>query len=138
MEIVIGGGFVGLNLVELLNQKIFMLHLLTRITTTFSAHLFIKLQLHFLEPSSISYPFRKFLQAKKNLQFRLDSSRLLSWRKKVILHNGELSYDHLVFCYQKRAILYGECKEKTRFPWKRSMMQSICVILFWKFKSSYL
>jgi NADH dehydrogenase len=50
-----------------------------------------------LEPSS-SYPFRKFFFAgKKIFNFRLGQLKAVVPENKVILHNGELTYDHLVF-----------------------------------------
>ena len=73
MEIVIiGGGFAGLNLAkELLNHKDINVTLVDKNNYNFFPPLIYQVATAFLEPSSISYPFRKFFAGKKNLQFRL-------------------------------------------------------------------
>jgi len=122
MEIVIiGGGFAGLNLAkELLNQKNVHVTLVDKNNYNFFPPLIYQVATAFLEPSSISYPFRKFFAGKKNLQFRLGQLKaVFPAENKVILHNGELSYDHLVFATGAETSYFGmENVKKNAIPMK--------------------
>jgi len=122
MEIVIiGGGFAGLNLAkELLNHKGIHVTLVDKNNYNFFPPLIYQVATAFLEPSSISYPFRKFFAGKKNLQFRLgDLKQVVPEENKVILHNGELHYDQLVFATGAETSYFGmENVKKNAIPMK--------------------
>lgn len=122
MEIVIiGGGFAGLNLAkELLNQKDIRVTLVDKNNYNFFPPLIYQVATAFLEPSSISYPFRKFFAGKKNLQFRLGQLKsVVPEENKIILHNGELTYDHLVFATGAETSYFGmENVKKNAIPMK--------------------
>ena len=90
MEIVIiGGGFAGMNLAkELLNQDGVRVTLVDKNNYNFFPPLIYQVATAYLEPSSISYPFRKFFAGKKNLQFRLgELVEVIPSENKVILSN---------------------------------------------------
>ena len=122
MEIVIiGGGFAGINLAkELLNQKGIQVTLVDKNNYNFFPPLIYQVATAFLEPSSISYPFRKFFAGKKNLQFRLgELLKVVPSENKIILNNGELSYDHLVFATGAETSYFGmENVKKNAIPMK--------------------
>jgi NADH dehydrogenase len=122
MEIVIiGGGFAGLNLAkELLNHKDVQVTLVDKNNYNFFPPLIYQVATAFLEPSSISYPFRKFFAGKKNLQFRLGQlEEVVPEENKVILHNGELFYDKLVFATGAETSYFGlENVKKNAIPMK--------------------
>lgn len=122
MEIVIiGGGFAGLNLAtKLLNQKDVHVTLVDKNNYNFFPPLIYQVATAFLEPSSISYPFRKFFAGKKNLQFRLGQVKaVLPEENKVVLHNGELFYDQLVFATGAETSYFGmENVKKNAIPMK--------------------
>jgi NADH dehydrogenase len=110
MEIVIiGGGFAGLNLAkELLNQKGIHVTLVDKNNYNFFPPLIYQVVTAFLEPSSISYPFRKFFAGKRNLQFRLgELLKVIPTENKIILDNGELNYDYLVFATGAETSYFG-------------------------------
>jgi NADH dehydrogenase len=122
MEIVIiGGGFAGLNLAkELVDQKGINVTLVDKNNYNFFPPLIYQVATAFLEPSSISYPFRKFFAGKKNLQFRLgDLQKVIPEENKIILHNGELYYDQLVFATGAETSYFGmENVKKNAIPMK--------------------
>jgi hypothetical protein len=66
-----------------------------------------------LEPSSISYPYRKFLLVKKPSVSSWKLLKVVPSENKIILHNGEMSYDHLVLqrCWNE-LFRNGKRKEK--------------------------
>jgi len=122
MEIVIiGGGFAGMNLAkELLNQDGVHVTLVDKNNYNFFPPLIYQVATAYLEPSSISYPFRKFFAGKKNLQFRLgELLEVVPTENKIILSNGELNYDKLVFATGAETSYFGmENVKKNAIPMK--------------------
>lgn len=96
--IIIGGGFAGINLAKALgNNKNFDVTLVDKNNYYFFPPLIYQVATAFLEPSSISYPFRKLFASRANVSFRLgELQQILPAEKKIILNNGECSYDVLV------------------------------------------
>jgi NADH dehydrogenase len=119
--VVIGGGFAGINLAkELANQKGIEVTLVDKNNYNFFPPLIYQVATAFLEPSSISYPFRKFFAGKKNLQFRLgELLKVVPSENKIILNNGELHYDRLVFATGAETSYFGmENVKKNAIPMK--------------------
>lgn len=119
--VIIGGGFAGINLAhELANQKGIEVTLVDKNNYNFFPPLIYQVATAFLEPSSISYPFRKFFAGKKNLQFRLgELEKVIPSENKIILNNGELHYDHLVFATGAETNFFGmENVKKNAIPMK--------------------
>lgn len=119
--VIIGGGFAGINLAEnLAGNENFTVTLVDKNNYNFFPPLIYQVATAYLEPSSISYPFRKLYRKKKNIQFRL--GELLSVNtseNKVILHNGELEYDKLVFATGAETNYFGmENVKKNAIPMK--------------------
>lgn len=119
--IIIGGGFAGVNLAEkLLNTKSVEVILVDKNNYNFFAPLIYQVATAFLEPSSISYPFRKFFAGKKNLKFRLgELQKVIPEQNKIVLNNGELDYDYLVFATGAETSYFGmENVRKNAIPMK--------------------
>lgn len=119
--VIIGGGFAGLNLAkELVNQPQIQVTLVDKNNYNFFPPLIYQVATAFLEPSSISYPFRKFFAGKKNLQFRLGELISVSpAEKKITLSNGDLDYDYLVFATGAETSYFGmENVMKNAIPMK--------------------
>ena len=95
--IIIGGGFAGINLAKRLSKnKSINIILVDSNNYNFFKPLIYQVATGFLEPSSISYPFRKLFD-KDNVTFRLGSLlRIDSDNHKIYLDNGNLDYDYLV------------------------------------------
>lgn len=90
--VVIGGGFAGVNLVRCLtNTEQFDITLVDRNNYNFFNPLIYQVATGFLEPSSISYPFRKLFGKKQNIHFWLgDLEEVYPEENKLKLSNGEL------------------------------------------------
>ena len=119
--LIIGGGFAGINLAkELENQQGIEIILIDKNNYNFFAPLIYQVATAYLEPSSISYPFRKFFAGKKNLQFRLgELLKVIPEENKIILNNGELTYDYLVFANGAETSYFGmENVKKHSIPMK--------------------
>jgi len=107
--IIIGGGFAGLNLArQLLNNKSYDLTLIDKNNYNYFTPLLYQVATSFLEPSSISYPFRKVFR-KKNITFRMASLLKVnaSENKLYLSDGGELAYDYLVFAAGTKTNFFG-------------------------------
>ena len=119
--LIVGGGFAGINLAQnLAKNKDFSITLIDKNNYNFFPPLIYQVATAYLEPSSISYPFRRLYRTKDNIQFRL--GELLSVKpeeKKIILNNGELAYDALVFATGAETNYFGmENVKKNAIPMK--------------------
>src|SRR6478735_3679047 len=107
--VIIGGGFAGINLAkELTDHKGIEVILVDKNNYNFFPPLIYQVATAFLEPSSISYPFRKLFRGKGNLAFRLgELQSVVMTENKIILSNGELDYDFLVFATGAETNFFG-------------------------------
>lgn len=119
--IVVGGGFAGLEFVKRLgNSPDFEIILVDNNNYNFFPPLIYQVSTGFMEPSAISYPFRKILRKLKNVRFRLGSlESVVPEENKIILSNGELAYDILVMATGTETNFFGNKNiEKYSLPMK--------------------
>ncbi|HEV7382338.1 MAG TPA: FAD-dependent oxidoreductase, partial [Dyadobacter sp.] len=107
--VIIGGGFAGVNLALALGKSSkYTITVVDKNNYNFFPPLIYQVATGFLEPSSISYPFRKLFAKQPNTDFRLGYlEKVIPEANKVILSNGELSYDYLVFATGARTNFFG-------------------------------
>ena len=107
--VVIGGGFAGVNFAKsLANKEGFQVTIVDKNNYNFFSPLIYQVATAFLEPTSISYPFRKLFAGKDNLHFRLGEVRkIVPGHNKIILDDGELEYDQLVFATGAETNYFG-------------------------------
>ncbi|WP_428742333.1 NAD(P)/FAD-dependent oxidoreductase [Tenacibaculum sp.] len=119
--VVIGGGFAGLELVKRLgNSANYQIILVDSNNYNFFPPLIYQVSTGFMEPSAISYPFRKILRKLKNVRFRLGAlEKVVPEENKVILSNGEFTYDILVMATGTETNFFGNKNiEKYSLPMK--------------------
>lgn len=119
--VIVGGGFAGINLANrLADDNRFHITLVDRNNYNFFPPLLYQVATGFLEVSNISYPFRKLFRGKRNVSFRMaEFQRVDAGENKVILSNGELSYDYLVFATGTETNYFGmENVRKNAIPMK--------------------
>lgn len=107
--IVVGGGFAGLELIKHLgNSKKHDVILVDSNNYNFFPPLIYQVSSGFMEPSAISYPFRKILRNFKNVRFRLGSlEQIVPQENKIILNNGALKYDVLIMATGTETNYFG-------------------------------
>ena len=107
--VVIGGGFAGVNIAKsLANKKDFQVTLVDKNNYNFFPPLIYQVATAYLEPTSISYPFRKLFSGKDNIHFRLgEVKKIVPAENKIILDSGELTYDQLVFATGAETNYFG-------------------------------
>jgi NADH:ubiquinone reductase (H+-translocating) len=119
--VIIGGGFAGTNLIdELIKTKGIKITLVDKNNYNFFPPLIYQVATAYLEPSSISYPYRKLLAQKENVQFRMgELVEVIQSENKIILNNGELFYDKLIFATGAETNYFGiENVKKNAIPMK--------------------
>lgn len=106
--VVIGGGFAGLNFVKrLYNHQCFDITLVDKNNYNYFTPLLYQVATAFLEPSSISYPFRKLFR-NKSIHFRMAEFLAVDTINKTVeLSDGILRYDHLVFATGSDTNFFG-------------------------------
>lgn len=119
--VIVGGGFAGLELIkQLRTDPNFRITLVDLNNYNFFAPLLYQVASGFMEPSAISYPFRKILRKAKNTSFRLGKlERVIPEENKIILNNGELHYDILVMATGAETNYFGNTNiEQNALPMK--------------------
>ena len=118
--VVIGGGFAGVNFAQnVAKNKNYQVTLVDRNNFNYFPPLLYQVSTSFLEPSSISYPFRKLFR-KDNIRFRMgEPVKIDPVTQTVYLKDGELNYDYLVFASGAKTNFFGnENIEKNAIPMK--------------------
>ncbi len=122
MRVVIaGGGFGGLNLAkELAGKKDREIVLVDRNNYNFFPPLLYQVSTSFIEPSNISYPFRRMFQGKGNFRFHLGEIRSVDTERQVLhTDTGDITYDHLVLALGTETNYFGmENVRKSALPMK--------------------
>ena len=106
--IIIGGGFAGLQLAKTLNNKNKKVIVLDRVNHHMFQPLFYQVACGRIEPSNISFPFRKIFQQSRNTQFRLtDVKSIDTANNKVITDEAEFTYDKLIIATGCKTNFFG-------------------------------
>ena len=106
--IIIGGGFGGLQLARKLKNSQYRVLLIDKQNHHQFQPLFYQVASSRLEPSTISFPFRKIFQKYSNLDFHLSEAvRINPDKNEVITSNGNFSYDYLVIASGCKTNYFG-------------------------------
>jgi len=107
--VIVGGGFAGTNVLKrLMKNDAFEVTLVDKNNYNYFTPLIYQVATGFIEPSSISYPFRSLISGQKNAHFWLGTlKKILPEEQKIILSNGELEYDILILCTGTRTNYFG-------------------------------
>ena len=107
--VIVGGGFAGLTLAKKLSKiPDFQVKLVAGNNYHFFPPLLYQVATAFIEPSNISYPFRKMLQGKKNIRFYMGKlQRVFPESQTIETENGNLSYDYLVLAMGTETNFFG-------------------------------
>lgn len=119
--VVVGGGFAGLNFVKKLSgNKRFQITLVDQNNYHFFPPLLYQVASAFIEPSNISYPFRRMFQEKENLRFHMGALVKVDCKEKLLeTSTGILEYDYLVLATGTHTNYFGmENVERYAWPMK--------------------
>jgi len=119
--VIIGGGFAGINLVKsIARNKNFRITLVDRNNYHFFPPLIYQVATAFIEPSHISYPFRKLFAKYDNVNYHMGSLKNIDTQtQKIETDTGEIPYDYLVVALGTETNFFGlENVEKCALPMK--------------------
>jgi len=119
--IIVGGGFAGVQLVKKLSgNRNFEVIIVDRNNYHFFPPLLYQVSTAFIEPSNISYPFRKMFQGKENIRFYMGELVNVDTETHMInTTNGSLKYDYLVLAMGTESNFFGnENVMKNALPMK--------------------
>lgn len=124
--VIVGGGFAGIELARNISQPDYQIVLIDRNNFHQFQPLFYQVATAGLEPSAISYPFRKWFQDKKNFHFRLaEVIAVHPDQHQIETSIGNIDYDYLVLAMGATTNFYGNASlEKNTFPLK-SIQESL-------------
>jgi NADH dehydrogenase len=110
--VVIGGGFAGLQFARKLNGKMGQkVMVIDKVNHHMFQPLFYQVACGRIEPSNISFPFRKIFQRSRNVQFRMTSVKeVVPNENKIICEEGVFHYDKLVIATGCRTQFFGNDK----------------------------
>jgi NADH dehydrogenase len=119
--VVVGGGFAGVNLVKrLAKDHRFQITLVDLNNYHFFPPLLYQVSTAFIEPSNISYPFRRMFQKKNNLRFYLGCLTNVHPENNTIeTDTGTIEYDYLVLAVGTESNYFGmENVKRNALPMK--------------------
>lgn len=106
--VIVGGGFGGLKLANKLRKSNFQVVLIDRNNYHQFPPLIYQIASAGIEPSSISFPFRKIFQKRKNFFFRMAEVRSIFPEHKIIQTSiGKVKYDYLVLAAGATTNFFG-------------------------------
>lgn len=107
--VIVGGGFAGINLIKKLRKdKRFHITLVDKNNYHFFPPLLYQVATAFIEPSNISYPFRRLFQEEANLRFHMGCLKKVNPDKNNIeTDTGIVEYDYLVLSMGTETNYFG-------------------------------
>lgn len=107
--VIAGGGFAGINLVKKLSKDSrFQITLVDKNNYHFFPPLLYQVATAFIEPSNISYPFRRMFQKKTNLRFHMGCVvKVIPETNTLVTDTGDLQYDYLVLAIGAETNYFG-------------------------------
>lgn len=127
--IVIGGGFAGLQFARKLNGKIEKkVMVIDKANHHMFQPLFYQVACGRIEPSNISFPFRKIFQRSKNIQFRMtEVKEILPLENKIITEDASFHYDKLVIATGCKTNFFGNQKMESLAYGMKNTQEAISI-----------
>ncbi|MES2761710.1 MAG: NAD(P)/FAD-dependent oxidoreductase [Bacteroidota bacterium] len=106
--VLVGGGFAGLHVAKLLNRSDFEVLLIDKQNHHQFQPLYYQVACARLEPSNISFPFRKVFQKSKNIEIRLgEVTKIVPSSNTIITTCGNFGYDYLIIATGCKTNFFG-------------------------------
>ncbi len=126
--VIIGGGFGGLSLFNQLKNKAFQVVLIDKHNYHNFQPLMYQVATSGLEASSITYPIRKVMQARKEAYFRMAMvQKIDTQNKKVVTDVGTIYYDYVVVATGSENNFFGNTEVEKNSLVMKSIPQALKV-----------
>jgi NADH dehydrogenase len=126
--VIIGGGFGGLKLARDLVNSEFQVVLVDKNNYHQFQPLFYQVATSGLEPSSISFPFRKIFQRKNNIHIRLSEVQTVNTKENYVDTSiGKINYDFLVLAIGATTNFFGNEKIASYAMPMKSLSEALAI-----------
>ncbi len=126
--VIIGGGFAGLQLAKALNNKRKKVMVIDKVNHHMFQPLFYQVACGRIEPSNISFPFRKIFQRSRNVQFRLtEVEKIVPEQNKIITDEAEFTYDKLIIATGCKTNFFGNSKMESLTFGMKNTQEAIAI-----------
>lgn len=106
--VIVGGGFGGLTMARKLAKSGYQVILVDKRNYHQFQPLFYQVAMAGLEPSAISFPFRKAFQKHDNIYFRIgEVKNVVPDEKRINTNIGHINYDYLILAYGAKTNFFG-------------------------------
>lgn len=124
--VVVGGGFGGMSVTRKLLNKPVQVVLIDKHNYHAFQPLLYQVSTSGLEPDSIAFPFRKFLNKSNNGHFRMTRVNQIDAEKHTIETDiGNLSYDYLVIATGSKTNFFGNKTIEKNAVWMKTVPQAL-------------
>jgi NADH dehydrogenase len=126
--IVIGGGFAGLQFIQNLKKDVFEILLIDKLNHHQFQPLFYQVATSQIEPSSISFPFRKIFQNRNDVTIRLAKVVYIDKKAHLVSTSiGDFGFDYLVIATGCKTNYFGNKNIKKYTYSLKSTYQAITI-----------
>lgn len=126
--VIIGGGFAGLQLARMLNNERKKVMVIDKVNHHMFQPLFYQVACGRIEPSNISFPFRKIFQKSRNVQFRMtEVDQIIPDQNKILTSEGEFTYDKLVIATGCKTNFFGNAKMESLTFGMKNTQEAIAI-----------
>lgn len=109
--VIIGGGFAGLQVAKEFIGKRKKVMVMDKVNHHMFQPLFYQVACGRIEPSNISFPFRKIFQRTRNIQYRMvEVQKIIPEQNKIITEDAEFTYDKLIIATGCKTNFFGNEK----------------------------
>jgi len=124
--VIVGGGFGGISVArKLLNKDVQVVLIDKRNFHTFQPLLY-QVSTSGLEPDSIAFPLRKFLNKSNNAYFRMaEVERITAENNTIYTNIGSLSFDYLVIATGSKTNFFGNENIENYAVWMKTIPQAL-------------
>lgn len=124
--VVIGGGFGGMSITrKLLNKPVQLVLIDKKNYHTFQPLLY-QVSTSGLEPDSIAFPLRKFLNQSRNGYFRMTEVETIDHENSIIKTSiGELTYNYLIIATGSKTNFFGNKNIENNAVWMKTIPQAL-------------
>lgn len=126
--VIIGGGFAGLHLAKMLNNKNKKVIVIDKVNHHMFQPLFYQVACGRIEPSNISFPFRKIFQRSRNIQYRMiEVEKIVPEQNKIVTCDYEIKYDKLVIATGCKTNFFGNNKMESLTFGMKNTQEAIAI-----------
>lgn len=109
--VIIGGGFAGLQVAKEFIGKRKKVMVMDKVNHHMFQPLFYQVACGRIEPSNISFPFRKIFQRTRNIQYRMvEVQKIIPEQNKIITEDADFTYDKLIIATGCKTNFFGNEK----------------------------